>query len=140
MLDREAGFSHGYTSKLESGAIKSPGLDVVGRIAYVLGFPVAYVLGDEQRKADDHSGTLGAKKDATLRSSNNKLHPSQAILDIQADLVIIERLDAKRLAAIASVVSDVKKQAAAEHKDAMRSQRIRTQSTRTELKEGKEHP
>ncbi|MDQ5823408.1 MAG: helix-turn-helix domain-containing protein [Chloroflexota bacterium] len=112
-LDRRAGLSHGYTSKLEAGQVPNPGLLQLQRIAEALSMPVAELLADEddavaKRVSEVQQVTARAEGSATSRADLEAL---------QAGIRAIWRSDPQRVAALSVLVRDMEKQVDVERRD-----------------------
>jgi transcriptional regulator with XRE-family HTH domain len=101
-LDRAARFAHGYTSKLEMGRVKNPGIRQLQKIADALGVPVERLLGDSNR--------INEAPVESEQEQNNRIATDPVILEIYHNVRAIGRVDPNRLAVLRVVVSDMKKQ------------------------------
>jgi transcriptional regulator with XRE-family HTH domain len=109
-LDRRAGLSHGYISKLEAGQVPNPGLLQLQRIADALAISLTRLLADE----DEAAWQLDVQK-AAAHAEVSTL--SKADLEaLQAGIRAIWRSDPQRVSALWVLVRDMQRQVEAEGK------------------------
>lgn len=96
-LDKEAGFAHGYTSKLEKGRVQSPSLKMIERLSNALTVPISQF------------SALSAKDRAKGLAESRQVFTSD-LAEIQAALAVIGNRDLERLAALKVIINDVKTQ------------------------------
>jgi transcriptional regulator with XRE-family HTH domain len=109
-LDRRAGLSHGYISKLEAGQVPNPGLLQLQRIAEALAIPLTRLLAD-----DDEATWLLDLQKAAARADVSTV-PKADLEALQAGIRAIWRSDPQRVSALWVLVRDMQRQVEAESK------------------------
>jgi transcriptional regulator with XRE-family HTH domain len=109
-LDRRAGLSHGYISKLEAGQVPNPGLLQLQRIADALAIPLTRLLGDDV----ETPWQLEVQK-AAARAEVSTV-PRADLEALQAGIRAIWRSDPQRVSALWVLVRDMQRQVEAESK------------------------
>src|SRR5437762_464735 len=99
-LDKRANFAHGYTSKLESNRVKSPGLRVMKRLAEALGVSITR-FSDSEEGIETASRIHSINDEPVMREHSDAVFVASQIaipdlVEIQADLSVIERIAPER--------------------------------------------
>lgn len=116
-VDSRSELAHSYTSRLERGLIRNPGILQLQRIADALGVTLSSLVA----ASEEVSAAVEGAPDPVLRTLTSNL------ADIASDLSAIRRIDPERLEVVRRVVADIRGQAETEVR---RRRRVMGPSTR----------